>query len=263
MKVIACLALIFNLFISSNANQMPTLLVKFPTRERPERFFKCLDLYYENLSYNIPYYFLITCDEDDSTMNRSEVIKRLEEYPNLQVIFGKSNSKIDACNRDMELAPYFDILILISDDMVPVIYKWDERIVQDMISYFPKFDGILKYNDRPDAVVMLNTLPIMGINYYKKLGYIYHPLYKSFFCDLEMTLVSKILRKEAIFNSMIIRHDHPDYGDTPLDNLYVKNFEAYFDDRNLFMKRAKNNFELDEVPLNVSVIINEVIQSLS
>jgi hypothetical protein len=47
---------------------IPKLLIKIPTRARPERFFKTLDAYYHNLSELVPTHFLISCDIDDATM---------------------------------------------------------------------------------------------------------------------------------------------------------------------------------------------------
>lgn len=242
---------------------VPRILVKFPTRERPEQFFRCLDLYYSTISNNIPFHFLITCDEDDASMNNHNIRQRFAQYKNLQVIFGRSYSKIHACNRDMEQAPEFEILLLASDDMIPTTYEWDKIIVEHMMANFPDFDGVLKYDDRPDVRVMLNTFPIIGVNFYRLLGYIYHPSYKSLFCDLEMTYVSKLLEKEAVFNLMLFKHAHPDYGDTQMDPLYIKNFKYYWDDRGLFVQRAKELFKLNVTPhQNVMNMLQKTLDSL-
>ena len=53
------------------------LLIKFPTRARHDRFFEVLDMYYEKLSGEVEYEFLITCDDDDEQMNNPETIKTI------------------------------------------------------------------------------------------------------------------------------------------------------------------------------------------
>lgn len=245
-----------------NSNELPSLLIKFPTRERPERFFTCLDLYYKNLSGKYTYNFLITCDEDDELMNNQEVKEKLNLYPHLKVIFGISASKIDACNRDMEFAPEFNILILTSDDMNPVVYGWDEKIAKYMLEYFPDFDGILKFNDRPTHHGNLNTLPIMGIQFYRRFNYIYHPNYKSFFSDLEMTIVSRLLKKEADINEMIIQHDNYIFGGNPIDNLYQVNYKYWWPDRATFLERASKNFDLKNLTKNDLDLIAQIIKTI-
>lgn len=60
---------------SASHEQSPKLLIKFPTRERPQKFFKMLDLYYQYLSGTVPVHFLISCDIDDRSMNCPESIE--------------------------------------------------------------------------------------------------------------------------------------------------------------------------------------------
>lgn len=261
---IGCQIFLFTLFftIVSQQEKSPRLLIKFPTRERVERFFTCLDLYYKNLSNKYFYNFLITCDEDDNTMNNPVIWERFKKYPNLKVIYGKSSSKIDACNRDMEHAPEFDILILPSDDMNPVVEGYDEIIVAAMLKNFPDFDGIIKFKDNENNNSILNTLPIMGVKYYKRFGYIYHPSYSSFFCDLEMTFVSKILNKEAIIDRVIIRHDNPMCSPTPVDELFKRNLKYLNVDKEVFLERYKVKFDLSEIKSHDAVWIAAIINNL-
>jgi hypothetical protein len=221
----------------------PRLLFKFPTRDRVERFFSCLDKYYELMSHKYPFNFLITCDEDDQSMNNELIKKHLEKYTNLRVIFGASTSKIDACNRDMEQAPDFDILVLVSDDMIPVKSNYDDVIVNEMLKKFPDFDGVLNFNGTVNGG-NLNTLAILGKKYYQRFNYIYHPDYKSFYCDLEMTMVSKILKKEVVVYNLIIEHQNPAFGKVPADKLFKKNYRYVRSDKKIFSKRLKERFGL-------------------
>jgi hypothetical protein len=186
------------------------LLVKFPTRGRPDKFFTVLDRYYYGAKRKDLTSFLITCDKDDLTMNNHSVRERLQKnYKNMVVVFGNSNSKIEAVNNDMNLAPEYDIILLASDDMVPEEKSYDEVIRNKMKELYPDTDGVLWFFDgyRKD----FNTLCILGKKYYERFGYIYHPSYKSFWCDNEFTDVANTLKKQTFIDKVIIRHIHPDW----------------------------------------------------
>ena len=68
------------------------LLIKFPTRQRPTKFFEVLDIYYSNIEDLNKTKFIISCDIDDITMNNEKVINRLKTYPNLQFYFSNNKS---------------------------------------------------------------------------------------------------------------------------------------------------------------------------
>jgi hypothetical protein len=91
------------------------------------------------------------------------------------IVVGRSCGKIGAINRDMDLAPPFDILLLASDDMIPIVKGYD-RIIRDNMPL--DTDRVLHFNDghRTDS---LNTLCILGKKYYDRFGYIYYPEYKT------------------------------------------------------------------------------------
>ena len=59
------------------------LLIKFPTRQRKDIFFKTLNKYYDYLDDLDNVKFVITCDSDDNTMNNKEVKELLDGYKNL------------------------------------------------------------------------------------------------------------------------------------------------------------------------------------
>ena len=78
------------------------ILIKFPTRERPEKFFQVLSLYYKKAKDVSNIEFLISCDLDDTTMNNPDVIKKLEnakKHINLNYYIGNSKTKIEAVFR--------------------------------------------------------------------------------------------------------------------------------------------------------------------
>ena len=228
----------------AQSDTQPRLLIKLPTRSRPEKFFKVLDLYYQKLSGTIPYQFLISGDVDDKSMNCAQVIDHLKTYSNLNFYFSESDGKIEAVNRDIEKHLDFDILLVASDDMIPVADGYDRIIADKMRAHFPDFDGTLNLYDG-HCGAELNTIPIMGKKYYERFGYVYYPDYKSVCCDLEFTLVAELLNKNTVCNDLILRHDHPAYG-APTDELYQLNEsnEFFVHDKKLLQQRKAINFGL-------------------
>jgi hypothetical protein len=217
------------------------LLIKFPTRGRPEKFFEVLDMYYSFLSDIDKTIFQITIDEDDTLMNNNNVIDKLKNYKNLFYNIGISKTKIHAVNRDIIVGDW-DILLLASDDMIPIKNGYDDIIRKYMIDKYPDTDGVLWFNDgnRKD----LNTLSILGSKYYQRFNYIYNPDYKSLWADNEFMTVADILNKQTFYDEVIIHHQHPDWGYGGKDNVHTLNSINDTYDINVFLLRQKNNFYL-------------------
>lgn len=230
--------------------ELPTLLIKIPTRSRPHQFFKNLDSFYGKLSHKIPYLFLITCDTDDESMNNSLVKQRLASYPNLAFSFCTNASKVEACNRDINNYD-FDILLAVHDDMQALEKGFDEIIVNTMQKYFPDFDGVLNFNDG-FVGGQCNTLPVIGKKFYDRFGYLYNPGYKALVCNVELTNISKMLKKEIVIDQTIIRHNHPSWNAGKQDALYTKNEQHHAQDLELFLERRTRQFDISEKELEAA-----------
>ena len=218
------------------------ILVKFPTFNRPEKFFNTLYEYYKKADNWKSMNFLISIDETDITMNNQAIKNGINTYPNIQLIIGNSKSKIDAINRDIQTCNYnWDILLLASDDMVPVVKGYDTIIRNHMIEHFTDLDGVLWYSDGHTHDT-LNTLCILGREYYNRFNYIYYPEYKSVYADNEFTKVSKILGKYKYFDTTIIEHQHPDWGFGKNDIIHAQNCKNVNSDKDLYEERLAINF---------------------
>jgi hypothetical protein len=222
------------------------ILFKLPSRSRPKRVFEVLDASMENMLQNKNFSFLLTLDKDDETMNNKEIIDKLNTYPNIKIIFGKSNSKIEAVNRDLnEYEDEWDIIVLLSDDMVPVLFGFDERIRKAFKDNFPDLDGVTWFNDGFQGE-RINTLCILGKKYYNRFKYIYHPEYKSLYSDNEFTEVARRLGKQKYFNTVIIEHKHFSIRNNGerYDDLYKKNDSLMGRDGQVYRERLRKNFDL-------------------
>lgn len=224
------------------------ILIKFPTRNRKEVFFNTFHKYYGSLDDLNNVNFVLTFDNDDESMNNDEVRKTLDKYKNVKYYFGNSKTKIEAINNDIYNLD-FDILLLASDDMVPQVKGFDTIIRNDMEKYYPNKDGILWYYDGFNKSV--NTICIMGVEYYKKNNYIYNPIYRSFYCDTEQTILAQKLNKITFIDNTIIKHLHPDNTDelhASYDATYTENND-YGYDQQIFVQRMREvmNVNLDHL----------------
>lgn len=187
---------------------MSRLLVKIPTRNRPDRFRNLINQLLQHLSGENEVRFVISLDHDDATMNNEAIVEYLQNLQNevdLSYFFGDSRTKIEAVNADLE-GEEADVIIVISDDMIPKKQNFDNIIFREFSYAFSDFDGAIKFSDglRNDDLM---TIPVLGWPLYKRFGYIYQPRYKSAFCDEEQTLVCSLLGKIISVPICILRHD--------------------------------------------------------
>jgi hypothetical protein len=222
------------------------ILVKFPTRNRPQKFIECIKDMYVGMGDKVNTKIIVTADIDDETMYNKNVLMAvrpfIENY-GLEIRYGKSNSKIDAVNRDIENIKDWDIVVIMSDDMKCMGNSFDYIIRKSFEQFFPDMDGIIHYNDgfTQDKLI---TLPVMGRKYYERFGYIYHPSYKSLWCDNEMTDVARKLQKVVYVEQPIFRHNHfsnvGGYMDEQLR--HTESFSAV--DNQNYENRKSRNFDL-------------------
>ena len=220
------------------------ILVKFPSRGRPDKLRSTLKLYIEKAHDISRMFFMITMDSDDPMVTHDLIEQILALGPNIQVHVGFSGSKIAAINRDLASAPPFDILLLASDDMIPVVQGYDNVIRSAMQKHYPSTDGVLWFNDGFQCR-RLNTLCILGRKYFRRFGYIYHPEYKSIWCDNEFTQVADRLNRQTYIDNVIIRHEHPGNGMGMTDETHVRNFINNGADKLVYNRRRKLGFGLN------------------
>lgn len=231
------------------------ILFKYPIRERKEKFFQTLDLYYQLMTGG-NFQFLITIDEDDKVMNSSEVMVRLKKYKKLKVEVAGCKSKIEAVNHGIWREDW-DIVVIVSDDMIPKVRGYDRIIRTKMQQTFPDTDGALWFNDgfQRDHI---NTLQIMGRKWYDRWGFVYHPDYISQRCDYEYQLLAKKWGRIKYFHEVLIRHEHADFGlpGTHYDKLLLHNYTFIRRDEKKFHEREAKGFPVG-IPRVVHFIWNE------
>lgn len=221
---------------------MIDLLLKYPTRGRPEIFRRVLSDYISKLSGKHNVKFIISMDTNDDSCNNDMMRNFLNDTKlkvNLEYYYGNSKNKIDACNRDIPNDGW-KVSILISDDMEPQIQGFDRIILEDMNNHFPDLDGVLNYNCGGHAYPVVMVMSVVGNVYYKRFNFIYHPDYVSLFCDEEQTAIARLLNKIVDIDNKIIKHDWIAIKDSL--RKYTETF--YQRDKLVFESRKQRGFPL-------------------
>ena len=227
------------------------ILLKCPTRSRPQRVLATLTKYMQLANHPEQIGVAISCDIDDTSMQKNlvqeEIHRVLRPCEWRNIYFSENRSKIQACNADMDRIEYnWDIVVLVSDDMVPCIKGYDDAIRNYMTARYPDTNGILWFDDGHQGY-NLNPLCVFGRKMYEEFGYIYHPSYKSLFCDTELTDLCKGSLKDrtTYIPYCIIRHEHPGTGYKQyMDALYDKNQKYWNEDMYNYINRKSYSFQV-------------------
>ena len=226
------------------------ILLKCPTRSRPGQFIRVLNQYVTLANRPDLLGICISCDQDDTSMKDTSVQYNIKNITHQvawsEIYYGNSTNKIEAVNADIADVQWpWDIVVIVSDDMVPQVKGYDDVLRNHMISNFADTDGILWVNDGTQGS-NLNTISIMGRKMYDSFGYLYHPAYKSLFCDTEFTDLCKgsLASKCIYIPYMLIRHEHPGTGFPQRnDALYIRNNSYWYQDFMTYISRK--NYEYD------------------
>lgn len=217
------------------------LLIKFPSRSRPEQFKKALDSYIRYSSNLDKIQFIFTLDSNDERLD--EYFKIIQSRPiNQLIVVGESRGKISAINRDLSLLKdlKYDVILLASDDMIAV-QRYQDAIEQKFNELGD--DRVFWFSDGNQK--RLNTLVIIGRKYFEHFLYLYHPSYVSLWCDNEFHDVAIMLGKmNTEPYECIIEHQHFAHNrQYKSDDLYRENDKYWDVDKNNYYTRKQNNFQ--------------------
>lgn len=152
------------------------ILLKYPTRERPDLFAQTFAEWMRLADRPERLTWIVSLDADDPLLPS---YRCKCDAADIDPIIGLSANKIAAVNRDLDAvrAAEWDVLVVVSDDMRPIVQGWDSEIdrhmsVLDMALWF--VDG-----RRGD----LCTLSIFGRPIFERMNCIYHPSFESVYAD--------------------------------------------------------------------------------
>ncbi len=251
--------------LGGGVRRMHRLLVKFPTRSRPEKFLDVFEKKYcRQLSRRNEVHFLVVYDDDDETMTE-EILQRVaacEAYGcEITIVGGSSRNKIDAFNRGInDVTEPWDVMMLAQDDVIPQFAGWDDAILMAMEKYFPDTDGSLWFHDG-GVGKRLNTQVIVGKKYYDRFGYAYNPAYQGMWCDNEFTDVGGLLARQAYIDWSVVHHVHPStHGAEITDELYSRDSKFYHIDQPVYLRRKSEDFGGVQPRMLLSILMPTMVK---
>jgi hypothetical protein len=206
-------------------------LIKWPSRARPDLFARQFPL------WDVPgVRFLVTVDHDDETL--SQYLECLRGRANVKVHVSNCRGKVEAINDGVADEPW-DFCILASDDFSPQRPDYADYLRGVLFARFPDGDGVVHQDDGRTGK-RLNTCPIMGRAYFDRFDYIYHPAFKSLWCDDEFQAVSESLGRSVYIDECVLKHDW--IGQQAPDDLHHRNEQHYQRDAAVFQERKLLGF---------------------
>lgn len=218
------------------------LLYKFASRSRPTKFIDCIENIYINKRHD-NFFILASLDLDDTTMNNPEMKAKMKGYDRLYPVFGTSKNKVDAINRDMTLAPEWDVLVNISDDMLFCAHGFDLTILDRYQDRLPDGDCLLHFPDQNQGKNCM-TMSIMDKKYYERDNFIYDPRCESLWSDVIAQETGQMRGRYSFLNTIIFHHNHPSFYQCSMDKQYEKteSWEVREHDYDVYL-RAKKEYD--------------------
>lgn len=179
---------------------------------------------------------LVSVDKDDP-----ELQKYKTRYGLSQLVIGENKSVVDATNGACHSATG-DILIYLSDDF-KCPDNWGQLILKE-------FEGVtepmlIKVHDCLQAFhVPVLTIPIMNRALYEKLGYFWHPDYKSMFVDCDLYETVKRIGALKLCPHLKFPHEHHSIGKAENDETYRASERNWEQGKAVFNKRKAAGFPL-------------------
>lgn len=193
----------------------------------------------ENIEY------ILSIDEHDpELMEYFKCFNHFTEELNIQVIVNNNKSVVDATNAAAKIAKG-DILVYVSDDFdCPASY--DVALMNAFTNKISMHEpALLKVDDclqKFDVPVL--TIPIMNRCLYEKLGYFWHPEYKSMFVDEDLYWTCFNNNWLYLAPDLKFEHQHCSVGKSERDNTYIRSESNWDQGKELFAKRKALNFPL-------------------
>lgn len=202
-----------------------------PSRGRPTQARDTMRKWLDNAGCDVEY--ILSLDDSD---------RSLHEYLKTTTTTINDNScVVEATNHAAKLSTG-DVLIYLSDDF-ECFPDWGRAVLKE-------FEGcneprLVKVNDgyQPFDIKVL-TIPIMNRALYERLGYFWHPAYRSMFVDEDLHHTVAKLGALHLAPHLLFEHLHPAAGKAPSDETYKRSANNWHQGKAVFATRKAENFPL-------------------
>ena len=137
-----------------------------------------------------------------------------------------------------------DVLIYVSDDMFPPD-RWGELLENEIITNNYNDEFLIKVNDGLQPFnIAIATVPIISKKMYETQGYLWHPEYKSMFCDEFAYWKAKTMGWLKLAPHITIQHEHPSNGKAINDQTYIDSAKNWDQGKSTFARHKSLNFNV-------------------
>lgn len=181
---------------------------------------------------------IISIDEDDP-----DSLKYAELFFADSVLISNSTNTVVAATNKAASKSTGEILIYLSDDF-DCPDNWAVKLIQKFAE-FQSLPALLKVHDDLQGFdVRVLTIPIMNKALYNKLGYFFHPEYKSMFCDQHLYEICAKNNWLHFAPDLIFPHNHCSIGKADNDTTYIRSAQNWDQGKELYAKHKSQNFPL-------------------
>ena len=152
-----------------------------------------------------------------------------------------TNDVVAATNAAAKLSTG-DILIYLSDDFM-CFENWGLAVIQQFENENRPL--VLKVDDCLQVFsTKIITIPMMNRALYEKLGYFFHPEYKSMFCDEHLYWVSHRIGAIKNCEHLKFQHEHHSIGKSKNDETYRRSEANWSQGKAVFQKHKAQGFPI-------------------
>lgn len=216
-----------------------TLSLVHPSRGRPLKAVMTAEKWITEAGVQVEHIFSL--DESDRYHRAYKRIDKLLINPNDCVVQATNHAAAASTG---------DVLIYLSDDF-DCFPNWGRTITEICSRYTGEYmvkvdDGLQKFENT------VLTIPIMSRALYQRLGYFFHPSYKSMWVDVDLYYTCARLRPlDGIGGSILkfhkevrFQHNHYSNGKTKKDETYTRSDGFWNQGKEVLAQRRAENFKV-------------------
>jgi len=216
-----------------------------PSRGRPEKSVNNAYEWVKKAGCEVE--LIVSCDNSDPASDRYsdeyyhfDVVEHEVKHKTfIHLIFNDNTSVVEATNHAAKIAKG-DILLYLSDDF-KCFDNWGLAVQKEFEGenrpLLIKVDDCLQKFDVP-----VLTIPIMNRSLYERLGYFWHPGYKSMFCDEDLYWTARKLGALKNCEHLKFEHQHCSVGKAENDETYRRSAANWDQGKAMFAKRRGEGF---------------------
>lgn len=199
-----------------------------PSRGRPVKAIDTARKWIQNAGIRVEH--ILSIDKLDPLRDHYRALDRL--------ILNDNKSVVEATNQAAKCSTG-NILIYLSDDF-DCFPDWAIKLIELTEQYTGQW--ILKVNDGIERIPNLLTIPIMSRELYERLGYFFHPSYKSMVVDKDLFYTCQQLGVIKTHMEITFQHLHHSIRACKEDEIYRRSRANLSQGKQLFLKRKREGF---------------------